>query len=314
LSIKTGIDINRPNLKYAIECPDGKKFLPPTIWRWSEETFLKAKEEGKIDFIKKKDGDWQIFTKMYIYDEDGEEYQIKPRSLLLDVGLTKDGGKELKDIFHDKVFDYPKPTTLIEYLLSIILKNNGVVLDFFAGTGTTAHTVLKFNQDESRNYQFILCTNDEEKICSDICYPRIEKIMKGYKNLKGEQVKGLGGNLKYFKTDFVDSAPTDKNKIDIVKKSTEMLCIKENAFELVSEGDNFKIFKNSNHHLGIIFDDDVSDFVDEAKKIKSKINVYAFSLDESVPEKEFRAIKDRVKLCPIPEVILHVYRRVFKND
>ncbi len=76
---------------------------------------------------------------------------------------------------------------------------------------------------------------------------------------------------------------------------------------------DIRVFKNSDIHLGIIFDDEQIDkFVKEAKKIKGKFHVYVFSFDDSVPKEEFKSMEGRIKLCPIPEVILHVYRKIFK--
>ena len=188
-------------------------------------------------------------------------------------------------------------------------------MDFFAGSGTMAQSLLEINKEDNGSRKFIICTNNENNICSDVCYPRVEKIIKGYKSIEGEQVKGFGGNLKYFKTDFVESAPTDYNKKKIVDKSTEMICIKENAFESVKEKKGYSIFKNKDIYLGIIFDEEyIDDFIGDAKKIKGKFNVYVLSLDDTVPDKEFKELKGRITLCPIPEAILHVYRRVFKDD
>ncbi len=140
---QTGIDTDRPNLNYSITCPDGKKISPPTIWRWSKETFQKANEEGKIDFIKDRKGNWQVFTKMYLYGEEGEEYKIKPRSIILDFGFTKDGNNDLKELFGEeiKVFNYPKPVKLIKYLLKIGTEKDSLIIDSFAGSGTTGHAV-----------------------------------------------------------------------------------------------------------------------------------------------------------------------------
>lgn len=178
---------------------------------------------------------------------------------------------------------------------------------------TTGHAVAILNKQDKGNRKYILCTNNENNIAEDICYKRIKSVIKG--NEKYADITGIDSNLKYFKTDFVDSKGTDKNKRKLVNESTDMLCIKESAFEKVLDKKDFKIFKNNKIHLGIIFDEEViSEFVKEAKKIDNNFHIYVFSLDASVPEEEFEEIKNKIKLCPIPEVILHVYRRVFKND
>ena len=125
---------------------------------------------------------------------------------------------------------------------------------------------------------------------------------------------GLGGNLKYFITDFVDAEPTDDNKKKMVDKSTEMLCLREACFDEIKVNHNFRIFTNSKEKLlGIIYDDDgIESFKKEVKKIRKKFIVYVFSLDESAREEEFEDIEDLVELKPIPAVILNVYRRIFK--
>ena len=132
--------------------------------------------------------------------------------------------------------------------------------------------------------------------------------------MKKEKVKGLNENIKYFKTDFVDAEPTDKNKKKLVDESTEMLCLKEDCFDEVKKGTDFKIFKNSqDKYLGIIFDDNgIESFKKEAKKLNKQFIVYVFSLDESAREDEFKDVADLVELKPIPAVILNVYKRIFK--
>ena len=210
-------------------------------------------------------------------------------------------------------FDFPKSVyAVFDCIYPIISeRKNAVVLDYFAGSGTTGHATMMLNKQDGGNRKFILCTNNENKISEDVCYPRIKAVIKG--NEKYPEITGIKDNFKYFKTDFVDSAPTDQNKKKIVDKSTEMLCIKENAFKPIIDKKGYKVFKNSDIHLGIIFDDEQIDrFVKEAKSIKGKFHVYVFSFDDSVPKEEFKSMEGRVKLCPIPEVILHVYRKIFK--
>ena len=118
------------------------------------------------------------------------------------------------------------------------------------------------------------------------------KIVNGYNNTNGENVAGLGGNLKYYLCDFVEADPTDRNKRKLVSESTEMLCIRENAFDLVQDEGDFKIFANNDKYLGIVFYEEAIDGFKEAiKKIDGHFNTYVFSLEtipETIAREEFR--------------------------
>jgi adenine-specific DNA-methyltransferase len=230
---------------------------------------------------------------------------------------TTSAGTELKELFGvDQIpFNNPKNIGLIKILITLFENKNITILDFFAGSGTTGHAVLSQNIEDGGNRRFILCTNNENKICSDICYPRIEKVIRGYKNQRKESIEGLGGNLKYFTAyDFVEAKETDRNKRKLVNQSTEMLCIKEDAFELVQEAEDFKIFRNHDKYLGIIFhEDSISEYVKTIKKIDGHFNTYTFSMTDDPHKEEFSEVEEKVTLCAIPEVILKVYREIFKE-
>ena len=149
----------------------------------------------------------------------------------------------------------------------------------------------------------------------EVCQPRVKKVIQNLeKEAKNKVIKNRPGGFKYYKTDFVNAEPTDRNKKNLVDKSTEMLCLKEDCFDEFKKSKDFRIFKNSqNKYLGIIYDDDgIELFKKEAKKMKKKFVVYVFSLDESAREEEFEDIADSVQLKPIPAVILNVYKRIFK--
>jgi len=231
------------------------------------------------------------------------------------------GTQILNKILLPNIFSYPKSLYAVIDCIDAAGNNKKklTVLDFFAGSGTTGHAILELNKDGGTR-QFIMCTNNEDnngdgfKIATDICYPRISKVIKGYRDSKGKTISGLGGNLKYFKTDFVEyKEETDKNKIKLTKQAVEMLCIKEETFETVQGGGSYLIFKNREHYTGIIFNQlAIKDFKKAIRDIKSEFSVYIFSLGDDSFEEEFEDIKQKVKLSPIPEAILKVYRRIFK--
>jgi adenine-specific DNA-methyltransferase len=285
-------------------------------WRYSKETMQKLYKKGQI--LKR----GKSLARKY-YLKDAKDKGMAPTTWWDDVGTTTEGTKELIELFGEKVFNNPKPTSLIEKILILTTDNKRdyTILDFFAGSGTTAHAVLKLNNVDKGKRKFILCTNNEDnngsglKVAEDICYPRIKKVIENLeKESKGKLISNRPGGLKYFKTDFVDAEPTDKNKRKLVDKSTEMLCLKEDCFDEVKNGKEFRIFKNSqDKYLGIIYDDaGIESFKKEVKKLKKQFVVYVFSLDESAREEEFEDVADLVELRPIPAVILNVYKRIFK--
>jgi adenine-specific DNA-methyltransferase len=242
------------------------------------------------------------------------EKGLTPKSIWDDVGTTTNGTQELEDILGEKKFNNPKPVSLIRRIIELSVDKNGVILDFMAGSGTTGHAVLELNKEDDGNRQFILCTNNENNICTDVCYPRLKKVIDGYKDLNGKKVEGLGGDLKYYTCDFVEAEPTDRNKRKLVNECTEMLCIHENTFDLALDGNDFKIFRGSDRYLGIVYYEDAIDqFKKAIAKIKGRCNAYVFSMTDDPHKDQFASVADKVTLCAIPEVILKVYREIFKE-
>lgn len=272
------------------------------VWKTLSDTFMEKVKEDAI-VAKREDG------RIVLYEK------LRPSQVFTTHWIDKKyhgyhyGTKLLENILGKKLFDFPKSLYLVLDILRLTSSKNATILDFFAGSGTTAHAVLELNKNDGGNRKAILCTNNENNIATEVCYPRVKKVITGYKN-----IKGLGGNLRYFKTDFVEAKPTDQNKKRLVDKSTEMLCLKEDCFELVKKGQSFKIFtSNKDRYLGIVYDDiGINLFKNEVKKLDRKITTYIFSLDDSAREEEFEDIKKLVELRPIPAVILNVYKRIFK--
>jgi adenine-specific DNA-methyltransferase len=174
---KSGIDSNRPNLRYPIKAPDGTKILPPTIWRLSKGEFERRLNNDEIVFKKDRSDNWKIMTKTYFILE-GEERGKRPRSILPIFGGTRAGNQQIQDIFGEDVFKYPKNTDLMKYIICLSPKGkNSTVLDFFAGTGTTCQAVLELNEEDNGNRTAIICTNNENNICTEVTYPRIKNVI-----------------------------------------------------------------------------------------------------------------------------------------
>ncbi len=304
---------------YIITGPHGDKFDAPAgkHWSYGKDKMLELQKDNRLHFGK----DGKAFPSLKQFITEVQQGR-KASTLFLhdEVGHNDEAKKELKDFFEqsENLFSTPKPSRLIKQILRLVDNQDAVVLDFMAGSGTTGQAVLDLNKEDNGNRKFILCTNNgdekaEHKIASDICYPRIKKVINGYKNQQGQQVEGLGGNLKYYICDFVEAESTDRNKRKLVSESTDMLCIKENAFEPIKDGDDFKIFKGNDKYLGIVFyEDAIEAYKKVINKIDGSFNTYVFSLGDDPHEKEFKDVRSKVNLCAIPEVILKVYREIFK--
>jgi adenine-specific DNA-methyltransferase len=223
------------------------------------------------------------------------------------------GSKLLNQIIKSR-FPFPKSLYAVADCIKAVIhsKDGATILDFFAGSGTTGHAVLMLNDEDGGKRQFILCTNNENNICTDICYPRVKKVIQGYKSLKGEKVQGLGGNLKYYKTNFVGSEPTHRNKKLLTDKSIEMLCLKENTFDEVINKKDFFVFKSKVRFTAILFNElKMEEFKKEIKKLRLPVSIYVFSLEGDDFREEFEDLQNDITLCSIPEAILKVYRRIY---
>ena len=180
----------RPNLIYDIVSPSGKVIKPcANGWRWSKETVEEKIKTGEIIFSK---DETRIIRKIYLNTLSGRT----PETIWFgkDVGTTRSAMSEIKEIFGTSVFGTPKPTELIERTLRLLTRTDTTILDFFAGSGTTGHAVMKLNAEDGGNRKFILCTNNENNICRDITYERIKRVI---------DKEGYAASLKYYKVEYV---------------------------------------------------------------------------------------------------------------
>ena len=170
---------DRPSMYYGITAPDGSVVYPkgPTgyesRWRVGEETYHQMLSNGDIYFKKMDDGTYGVYYKFYL---DGRTK--RPSNLWNDIEGNKKAQIDLKELIPEKVFDTPKPIELITRLCQISGVTSGdIVLDYFSGSATTAHAVLKLNSQDQKNRRFILVQLPEET------EPNTEAYKAGYKNI-----------------------------------------------------------------------------------------------------------------------------------
>ena len=193
----------RENLRYSIPY-SGEEVWPAKQWQWARERTMAALENGQLVFTRKSN-EWTVNYKQYLRDESGEERGSKPYSVL-EGPYTQEGTSEIRDIFGDgKAFSFPKPSGLIAHLLYFV-PNDALILDFFAGSGTTAQAVAKLNAEDGGSRRFILVSSTEatedqpdKNLCRDVCAERVRRVLGGYTNAKGEKVAGLGGSFAYLR-------------------------------------------------------------------------------------------------------------------
>lgn len=179
---------------FAVTLPSGREVLPPsgTSWRFTKEKFAELIADNRIWFGQ--DGDKRPALKRFISEV---KETIPPTTIwgFDEVGHNDAAKKEIRAVYGEDVFSTPKPSTLIERVLQIATGKNAIVLDSFAGSGTTAHAVLKLNAQDGGNRRFILC--EMMDYAETITAERVRRVMAGY----GEGNKttpGLGGAFSYY--------------------------------------------------------------------------------------------------------------------
>jgi adenine-specific DNA-methyltransferase len=319
-------DDPRPGLQYNIAAPDGTLLFDE--WKWEESKFLKALKQNRVLIRKNTKKEWSVEYKLYLKasdDEDADDDKQKvPRSLLTKIERNSEGKKQLSDVFPGKtIFNNPKPLELIKLWLNTKASKNIKILDFFAGSGTTLHATMDLNADDGGNRQCILVTNNENNICEEVTYERNKRVIQGYKNSKGLDVDGLkNNNLRYFKSEYVSREPSLKNKKELTKLATELLCIKEDCYNSIKSLTSKKQFEisvygDNKSQMVIIYDDLlIVDSIQIIKKLNSikkndnPIKVYVFSNGQYPYTEDFEEVLNYITLCALPDAIYKAYQNV----
>ncbi len=295
-------------------------------WRWSP---AKVDFGLKNGFIVIKNGKRKrIYTKTYtkvsIVERNGsytlekfDDTKAFNSLVFTDNKYSNDNAKkEFASFGIDEKFDFPKPSSLIKTCLQMIPKKDMVVLDFFAGSGTTGQATLELNKEDGGNRRFILCTNNENGICENITYQRIKTVITG-KKVDGTKFKDPApGNLYFFKTAFVDDSDnTDQAKYNLVSQLDPLLCIQESVFLPINRTNYSSHYstENGKRHL-FIYNDYFNDermkrFKEDVAKAQGEKIVYIYSEDNEVDESLFEDIPE-CDVRPIPEKIYEIYKQI----
>lgn len=317
-SIYVSKDLN----KFSLVKKDGFSEVTPTTdkgvertWKTTKETFIKLANKGDI-VAKDESG------RIVLYEKLREDQVIKTHWIKKEYHAYHFGTKVLEEILGSaKQFDFPKSLHLIIDIVKLITKKDAVVLDFFAGSGTTGHAVLEMNKIDGGNRKFIVCTNNENNnggnggIAESVCYPRIKAVIKGYKNKKDEKIAGLPSNLFYYQTDLVDieqihKVPDDA-KIRITYEAGEMIAVREDALNEVEKNEWWQIFEGKGNQVAIYFKEDkakLSELIAELEKKNMPTVLYIFSWGKNEYKGEYSTAN--IKVEDIPEPIIEVYKEL----
>ena len=325
----------RPNSDFTIINPKtGEEYPvnPLAVWRITKDGFPQYIKENRIVFP----GDYD-FLKIskpvlrYWKEDDkaksGERFGFTTVSSYINenVGMTQDGTKDVTNIFGEKAFGFPKPLSLIKFLLKISNPHfkTLTLLDFFAGSGTTLHATMQLNAEDGGHRQCILVTNNENGICENVTYERNKRVIRGYTTPKGEHVAGLTGNtLRYYKTDFVPRKPNNRNKRNLVAAATDLLCIKNDVYQEQSVFGRHKLkpaaaryFDDGRTQMLIIYNELAVDAfvrVIAGMEAGGRIKVYVFSNNRYAYADNFESVADKVEVCALPAAIYDAYQKVLK--
>ena len=315
---------DRPNMYFPIIAPDGTPVLPIRAdgsdgrWRWSREKV--EEEKNRLEFVKTKKG-WSVNTRLYA--DNMSDIPVETLWYNKDVESNRQAIATIKQIFgSEKTFTNPKPVKLIQRIIQITGDESSVVLDFFAGSGTTLHATILQNAEDGGHRQCILVTNNENGICENVTYERNKRVINGYTTPNGSDVDGLKNNsLRYYRTDFISRDRTQQNMRDLVNASTDLLCIKEDLYKEQNKFGRFRVnprlmryFSDGKKHMLVVYREEIVDqLASEIANLdfgKEKLKIYIFSPARYAFNDNFAEVSEKVTLVALPAAIYDAYEKV----
>ena len=235
---------------YPIKNPfNNIEYYPPNgrIWCYNKETMNKLIEDNRIKFGINNDSAPK--RKLFLYERIEKGDKKTPSSLILDAGTTKDGTVEIMELFDGiKVFDYPKPVSLIKKLINYGAPNGGIVMDFFSGSGTTAQAVVELNQKKN-NYQFIM-----------VQLP--ENLDQSLQNCSSSSRKTIENAINY-----LESKKLNHNLTDLAEERIKKVLLKNDY------NDGFRIYKVDTSNMKDVY-------YEPSKLNQGQLNIFESNIKE----------------------------------
>lgn len=289
---------------YVIKSPGGVNFARQ--WHVDHAEFQRLDADSRIHW-----GAGKTLPRLKKFVD--EPQPTTPTSLLTGYSQT-DGIRDLEILVGPNAFDNPKPVELVQYLVELVSKPDLLVLDFFAGSGTTLEAVVKINASDGGTRQCILVTNDENSICRDVTQPRLKAVLTGRWADK-QKHEPLPGSLSFYKTGFIKRLKSpDRMRTEIAKHTIDLIAIKEGAGTTVSRTADLTVLHGLNKTIAVVpglDPDHVKLHANAEKKVREGDNkiVYLFTWSNQGVEEETAALWSGWVVQPLPSEMLAALRR-----
>ena len=290
---------DRPNLVYPL-LHNGVEIWPEKQWIWEKKRLYDAYQKGEI-VINENNGKYSVRFKQYLRDENGVMRKGKPLSLLTFV-FNQDGTKEMEDLIGRGVFDFPKPTDLIKYFLSLRINETDdsefTVLDFFSGSSTTAHAVMRQNAEDGGKRKYIMVQVPQcceagtvakkagfDSIC-DIAKERIRRAGENLKNASPLTTQNLDTGFRVLKLDSTNMKDVYYSPADYEMSMFDTLAdnIKEDR---TPEDLLFQVMLD----LGVLLSSNIEESTIAGKKVFNVADGFLMAcFDENVSDETITAI------------------------
>ena len=263
--------------------------------------------------------------------KNGIYYQGKPIKSKSDTGIPYpnffDFVNEFNSVGYEGGVDFKNGKKPLDFLNKVFelanLSDDSIILDFFGGSGSTLHSILQLNKKFNFKNKGIIVTNNENNICEEVTYVRLKNAIGGYINSKGNNEESLDtNNLYYYKTNFVSRNKSLKNKKELTRLATELLCIKEDCYTPSkvlggTKQSQIAVFEDAKTQMVVIYDDlFIEDSIEiimklqENKQNSNPIKVYVFSNGQYPYTEDFDEVAQFVELCALPDAIYKAYQNV----